>query len=418
MDLTKLTQLKTNSLTESFDQLKDINGIIGIMDNTAASLSSLIALAIPNHNFINSLKVMDDVYGAYPNNRANNTAFPNTLGYLFDLKQDYKLQLQSDITDHYTEENFVVHDNVANKPIILTLTGKIAELDYNSNYYNPDNQKRAEMGVARDLERGAGTNKSAVNYLNGYDSLINKAGSISSLAPGLVDSATSIKNTAGMAYGLYNNGRNLGKNIWSAGKSLAGKKTEDDSLTTTSETIDDLYGKQYKAIREYYYTWWKNKTPFVVLTPFGAFSNMYILDFVAVQDETTRYVTNVQIVFKEMRVAKTRVYSPSSSDRVALQKSKNDATPAQDNTGVEWDNYSVGSRYGQYVKSTSGIVTMSESENAIYGTNMASKIVNSGANAAASNTDIVRNQNVFSKYTILYSGTGDTKGGYRAATGA
>jgi hypothetical protein len=53
-------------------------------------------------------------------------------GFVFDIPDNESVQLQSDITDHYTESNSFLNDHIVRKPIILTLSGFVGELVYRS----------------------------------------------------------------------------------------------------------------------------------------------------------------------------------------------------------------------------------------------------------------------------------------------
>lgn len=54
-------------------------------------------------------------------------------GFVFDAQLEETTQFQSDITDHYVEDNFAAHDHVAIQPIRLKLQGLVGELVYNTN---------------------------------------------------------------------------------------------------------------------------------------------------------------------------------------------------------------------------------------------------------------------------------------------
>ena len=49
-------------------------------------------------------------------------------GFLFDLQADDEIHLQSDITDHYVEDNTAIQDHIALRPEEITLKGLVAEL--------------------------------------------------------------------------------------------------------------------------------------------------------------------------------------------------------------------------------------------------------------------------------------------------
>lgn len=48
-------------------------------------------------------------------------------GLSFDIFEEQSIELSADVTDHYTEQNFAVQDNIANKPLVCTLRGFVAE---------------------------------------------------------------------------------------------------------------------------------------------------------------------------------------------------------------------------------------------------------------------------------------------------
>lgn len=59
--------------------------------------------------------------------RPNNPP-PGIAGFLFDITGDEWVELRSQITDHYTEANTAVQDNIALEPEQVTVRGMVAEL--------------------------------------------------------------------------------------------------------------------------------------------------------------------------------------------------------------------------------------------------------------------------------------------------
>ena len=51
-------------------------------------------------------------------------------GFIFDIPDNERIDLESDITDHFTESNSFINDHVVNKPMIIRLSGFIGELVY------------------------------------------------------------------------------------------------------------------------------------------------------------------------------------------------------------------------------------------------------------------------------------------------
>lgn len=54
-------------------------------------------------------------------------------GFKFNIPEREQIKLQSEITDHYTDENNPVQDHIARKPITITLTGIHGEYFYTVN---------------------------------------------------------------------------------------------------------------------------------------------------------------------------------------------------------------------------------------------------------------------------------------------
>lgn len=50
------------------------------------------------------------------------------MGWTFDIPKREAIRLQAEITDHYTESNLFINDNIVRKPIRITLTGQVGEL--------------------------------------------------------------------------------------------------------------------------------------------------------------------------------------------------------------------------------------------------------------------------------------------------
>ncbi len=53
---------------------------------------------------------------------------PGIAGFLFNVVDEDGAELESDITDHYVEDNTAVQDQIALRPEVVTVTGQIAEL--------------------------------------------------------------------------------------------------------------------------------------------------------------------------------------------------------------------------------------------------------------------------------------------------
>lgn len=276
MNLTPLTrQLKINTdfNANSAFGLSDINGITGIVDN---SVSSLQALIFSNRNPENDDRSPSrfDVTGI--------TSGYDKTCFVFDLKKDYKLNLSSEITDHYVESNVAIQDHIGLKPITIEVTGSIAEVNL-----------KDKLKEQSDLDRYLG-NKNEENIFNSVDSYLSRMGSLTSFAPAIVNQAMNIYNTAKYVYATTNKVINLDKKDTLGNTRFAYNSEYDEDII--KET------KQFEWIDWFKTQWWK-RASFSIVTPYGVFDNMYIMDLSAVQPENTRYVTNLNIKFKQIRRA-------------------------------------------------------------------------------------------------------------------
>ena len=283
MDLTHLTsqlKVKTDFNANSSLGLNDINGITGIVDN---SVSSLQALIFSNRNSeyedIDPTKL--DITGI--------TSGYDGKAFVFDLKKDYKFTLSSDITDHYVESNVAIQDHIGLKPIILEVSGSIGEVTLSSSKGKTSNNIASEIGQNKSVPE----NK---NIFNAIDSYLNRMGSLTSFAPNIVNQALNIYNTTKYGYATVNKIINLDK------KDSTNKSGYDYTEGYNEETIEKT--KQFYYI-DWFKTQWWNRASFTIVTPYGVLTDMYIMDLNAVQPDNTRYVTNLNIKFKQIRRAKT-----------------------------------------------------------------------------------------------------------------
>jgi len=254
MDLSNLKYTAGLMDSNKSQVMQDINAITGLTTN---SVSSLQALIFPQKG------INEDIDPTTPQN-VGITAIYNGKkeGFVFDLKEDYRLSLNSDITDHYVENNKAIQDHIALKPITIEVSGKVSEVNLNTPY---DEQEDVDF---------------AKKALNAVDSYYNRLGSLPQFAPNIINQARDITNTAKGVYDTY-------KTFSSFVKKASGEQQQ----TRQSKIVS--------RFRDY----WANRTKFVIVTPFCVLENMYILDFSANQPKNTKYVTEIKIKFKQIREA-------------------------------------------------------------------------------------------------------------------
>lgn len=229
----------------------DISGITNSA-YTATTLSNLI-LATPKNTGIQA--------------QVNGTLQKS---FLFHIDGEQVLNLESDITDHYTENNEAVNDHIALRPETFTTTGFIGEL----NNVPPE---------------GTGTVTEAVQKLVG----------ISGYVPELTIGALQAYNVAQQAYQAAN----------SVKKSFVSRWGDSPEQNEQQKAFNLFYG------------YWRDKTLFTVQTPWAKFDNMAIQSVVSTQDEDTQEITSFEVTFKKFRFVNevTKVKIEQKSGRLNEQ---------------------------------------------------------------------------------------------------
>lgn len=172
--------------------------------------------------------------------------------YLFHFEGENTMELQSEITDHYNENNESLNDDIALKPIVYRTTGFIGEV----NDVIPDELEP----VAQSLD---------------------KLTDIEGFVPELTVRARRQYNNAFQLYQVQEQLKNVSNSKW-------------DSVSDQN--------KQQKAFNKFY-GYWKSKTLFNVQTPWGIVKNMAIESLRPVQNDDSEEMTSFELTFKEIRFA-------------------------------------------------------------------------------------------------------------------
>ena len=225
--------------------------------------------------------------------------------FVFDIKREYKYNLSSNITDHYVEDNVAIQDHIGLKPIILEVNGSIGEVTL-----------KDKIGETSDLDKylGEQTNK---NIFNSIDSYLDRMGSLSSFAPNIINQSLDVYNTAKFGYSTVSKIINLDKKDSSSSRRFAYNSIYDEEVIKTTNQFEWV---------DWFTTQWKNRASFTIVTPYGVLTDMYIMDLSASQPENTRYITNLNIKFKQIRRAKIITRNRKVSKTMDKQVTKQQET--------------------------------------------------------------------------------------------
>ena len=189
------------------------------------------------------------------------TGSPNLIGvggFLFDILENEESRLDSEITDHYVEDNYAIQDHIAIRPVMFTLKGYVGEL----------NNILPLVGL---------------NVLTNIQSLASLGGIAPTFAAQATQAYTKIEDVAAKANAVINQANNV-FDIFS-----------DKSTTATKQ----------QAAYKFFKSLWLSRQLCTVETPFEKFDNMAIMSVTGLQRGETRLVSEFAITFKQIRTVTT-----------------------------------------------------------------------------------------------------------------
>lgn len=214
---------------------------------------------------------------------------PNSFGQslgpslMFDYEGENVVQLESEITDHFIENNSSVSDNIALKPERITVHGFKGEVSNSFPAFLPPSTQ-----------------------------VMSTLAAIGQFAPAFSQSAMNVINGAAQAYQAVQNAANGAVSAWN---SVTGQSAQ---TTIGSAGITALGANQTKQqlIFSQFYGYWSaqlaGRPPvlFSVQTPWAIFIPCAIEGMRWVQDEKSQEITDVSITFKMMRFISTGILQP------------------------------------------------------------------------------------------------------------
>ena len=179
-------------------------------------------------------------------------------GFVFDLIGPEEVTLQSDITDHYVEDNYAIQDHIAQKPILYVAKGYIGEL---------------------------------VNLFP--NTLLSILTTVQSL-----DAVDAFKPTfSAQANQVYNQISAVGNQVVNV---VGQAKNIYDLLSGVSTTAN----RQQNAFNAFI-NFWQNRTSCTIETPWGVLYSMYVERITPAQSENTQIISEFTVSFKQIRLTTT-----------------------------------------------------------------------------------------------------------------
>lgn len=201
---------------------------------------------------------------------------------MFHYEGEQTVALESDITDHFIENNTALQDQIALKPEKITTHGFIGEL-----------------------------NDVKPSFLKPLEVLAEKLTFISAYTPALSQTAIIANNEAFFFYQTAAMAANVAVSAWDTltgggGENIIGSNGLDGAFNPTTGQVANHQTKQQIAFQQFY-GYWVNRYLFTVQTPWAIFTDMAIMNLRAIQDDKTRMISDFEITFKKIRTASTTI---------------------------------------------------------------------------------------------------------------
>lgn len=242
----------------------------------STNLSSLAPITTAATALSNLILVSPQATQGYqPQNLPNPDGSPSKKqtppAILFHYEGEQTVSLESDITDHYIEDNTAIQDQVALRPITITTHGFIGELN---------DVPPAALAILK--------------------SVVDKLTVVSAYVPAISETALIAYNEAFLLYQTAANALNSAVSAWSSLSGTGGESV----INGQGIQLQSNQSKQQVAFQQFY-GYWNNRTLFTVQTPWAIFRDMAIKSLRAIQDAETRVITDFEVSFKMIRTAVT-----------------------------------------------------------------------------------------------------------------
>lgn len=254
-----------------------------------ANISSLVPITTAATALSNLVLVTPQAVQGYqpqnPTPLASETPQEPPPAFLFHYEGEQSVNLKSDITDHFIEDNTAIQDQIALRPPIVTTHGFIGELNN-----VPPKGLAAIKAVADKL-----------TILGAY-------------TPALTLSALIIYNEAFFLYQIGAAAVNSAVAAWSSLSGTAGQTV----INGQGIAVEANQNRQQVAF-QLFYGYWVNRVLFTVQTPWAVFQDMAIDSLTPIQDAETDVITEFRLSFKQLRFAKTTFVRASVQGRLGSQ---------------------------------------------------------------------------------------------------
>lgn len=225
-------------------------------------------------------------------------------GFIFNIVTDDTVDLSSQITDHYTENNVAMQDHIALDAVRVTVRGLVGEIE---SMMPTATQRERALSMANVPDAMAADPTLGKNGTGGNNAMY-----------------TSIIKSASDSYNKIEKQKNASINSAKVGSIYSVFRQKVSRPTNQSK-------QEY--IFRFFYTSWRSKMLFTVETPWGIFDKMAIERIHVNQAADTRFASDFTLTFKQIRTAKD-VMAVKAKERAADQVAATETAGTQQAVAV------------------------------------------------------------------------------------
>lgn len=233
-------------------------------------LTQQILIIMVTENQKDILSQVSDIKKSFSQNIVrplNNFGFG---GFIFDVEGETSVNLQADITDHFTEDNTPIQDHIATRPEKITLKQYVGELVYR--------EEGEEDNILQNVTR--------------------KLTIVDNYLPQLTQAASQLK-------GIYENRESFNIDNLLSGKLIDDNSNKFVNIWALVKNLNPEASAQQRAFM-FFEALFEQKILVSIQTPFKFYTNMAIESIQARQQEGSRFISDFSITLKKIRVAETR----------------------------------------------------------------------------------------------------------------
>ena len=179
-------------------------------------------------------------------------------GFVFDFLGEEEVTLESEITDHYVEDNYAIQDHIAQKPIRYVAKGYIGEL----------------INLFPNTLLSILTTVQTLDAVDAFKPVF--SAQANQVYNAIAAEGNQVVNVVGQAKSLY-------------------------SLLSGVSTTANRQQNAFNA----FVNFWQNRTSCSIETPWGVLYSMYVERITPAQPENTQIMSEFTVTFKQIRLTTT-----------------------------------------------------------------------------------------------------------------